>query len=60
MPDALDVMDELAKIVELCRGYRARCEAAGFTAQGAEAMAVQLHGKLMAEMERRARGEEGS
>jgi hypothetical protein len=50
---ALGIMDELAKVIELCAGYRARCEAAGFTVPAAEQMALQLHANLMAEMERR-------
>ena len=41
--EAMKLLDATSVLIETVSGYRASCEAAGFSPQAAEMMAVQFH-----------------
>lgn len=43
----MEVLDALKRILELVTGYRAECEAKGFSPTAAELMAVEFHRHLI-------------
>lgn len=43
----MEVTDSMVAVLEAVTGYRAQCEAKGFSPTAAEAMAMDLHRSLM-------------
>lgn len=43
----MNAFDEVKKLLELVTGYRAECEAKGFSPTAAEVMAMDLHKALI-------------
>lgn len=61
MAGALAQMSELmTTVIEATTGYRARCEAAGFSPAAAEAMAVEYHRSVMGIITHQARSKKTS
>lgn len=45
--DPMTAMEEAAKLIEFAAGYRAQCEAAGFSPELSAQMAADFHRELL-------------
>ena len=46
----LAMADTMTSLIEACAGYKAKCEAAGFSPTAAEHMALEYHNMLITQM----------
>jgi len=52
----LELMVSMTQVLDATVGYRTRCDQAGFSSEACEAMAIDLHGHMMAICFRQAGG----